>query len=63
MVTLIEQETTYNLEMPTGASYTVTRMADYTSLTIHYDVFNDNGDIVKDEDEHLAIITYLESNI
>jgi len=59
MVTLIQTEQTFNVEDDSGAEYTVTMTTDLLNGYIQYDVFDDDGMEIEDEN----IIAYLVSLI
>ena len=60
-VTLTQTETTYEVEY-LEVSYSVTRLEDWNSGYIQYDVFDEEGELV-DGDLEKEVITYLEENI
>ena len=61
-VTLIQKETTYDVEYG-EETYSVTMLEDNVSLGYtQYDVYDENGELVEGELEE-TIINYLEENI
>jgi hypothetical protein len=63
MVTLIQTEKTYELRYK-NRSYTVTLLEDFASNYIQYDIFDDNGiEVRENQGLELEIINYLENNI
>ena len=61
-VQLIQKETTYDVEY-NGETYNVTMLEDSVSLGYtQYDVFDEDGEVVKGKLEN-EIINYLEENI
>ena len=63
MVTLIQTEKTYEVRYK-NKSYTITLLEDFASNYIKYDIFDDNGiEVRENQGLELQIITYLESNI
>lgn len=61
-VELFQTETTYTVELH-NHSYSVTRLEDMNSGYISYDVFDEEGDLVDENDLENEIITYLEENV
>lgn len=63
MVSLLQTEKTYEVKYK-GKSYTMTLLEDFASNYIQYDIFDDNGIEVKENQKlELELITYLENNI
>ena len=63
MVTLIQTEKTYEVRYK-NKSYTITLLEDFASNYIQYDIFDDNGiEVRENQGLELEIINYLENNI
>lgn len=62
MVTLVQKEETYNVIDDLGAGYTVTVTTDLPNLYIDYDVVDDEGEEVEDEDRIHYLIELIENN-
>ena len=63
MVSLLQTEKTYEVEYK-GKSYTITLLEDFASGYTQYDIFDDNGiEVRENESFELELITYLENNI
>ena len=63
MVNLIQTEKTYEVKYR-GKSYTITLLEDFASNYIQYDIFDDNGmEVRENQGLELELINYLESNI
>lgn len=59
-VHLLQQEFTYNVETDEG-DYTVTLMEDLASGTISYEVWDDDGEEVTDDDLILYLVQTIET--
>jgi hypothetical protein len=57
----LQTETTFNLEGE-EVGYTVTVMEDFTSGNIHWDIVDDDGNEVEDEDLLQEIVAIIEAN-
>ena len=63
MVTLIQTEKTYEVRYK-GKGYTMTILEDFASSYIQYDIFDENGmEVRENQGLELELITYLENNI
>jgi hypothetical protein len=63
MVSLLQTEKTYEVEYK-GKSYTMTILEDFASGYIQYDIFDDNGiEVRENQGLELELINYLENNI
>ena len=63
MVTLIQTEKTYEVRYK-NRSYTITLLEDFASNYIQYDIFDDNGiEVRENQGLELEIINHLENNI
>jgi hypothetical protein len=58
----VQVETTFDV-INGECSYTVVVMEDYQSNTIHWDIMDDAGDMVEDEDLISEIVNIIEANI
>lgn len=59
-VHLLQQEFTYNVETA-GGDYTVTLMEDLASGLISYEVWDDDGEEVEDDDLILNLVQLIET--
>ena len=63
MVTLLQTEKTYEVKYK-GKGYTITILEDFASGYIQYDIFDDNGmEVIENQGLELELINYLENNI
>lgn len=58
-VAKIQTETTWNV-FHNNQEYTVTVMEDYTTNTLHWDVINEEGEIVTDEKVIMELVAVIE---
>lgn len=63
MVTLIQTEQTFNVVDEVGKGYTVTMTTDLPNAYIDYDVFDDEGEEVVDDDVVTYIISLVEETL
>jgi len=63
MVTLLQTEKTYEVKYK-GKGYTMTILEDFASGYVQYDIFDDNGmEVRENQGLELELINYLESKI
>ena len=63
MVTLLQTEKTYEVRYK-GKGYTITLLEDFASGYIQYDIFDDKGmEVRENQGFELGLITYFENNI
>ena len=63
MISLLQTEKTYEVQYK-GKSYTITLLEDFASNYIQYDIFDDKGiEVIENQGLELELINYLENNI
>lgn len=63
MITLIQTEQTFNVEDDSGAEYTVTMTTDLPNGYIQYDVIDDDGMEVEDENVIAYLVSLIEETL
>jgi hypothetical protein len=62
VITKIQEEITYTVQLSDGDEYTVTRLTDLDTMTISYSAIDEDGHLIDDDSEIiLEIIEAIES--
>lgn len=63
MVTLIQTEQTFNVVDELGNEYTATIITDLPNAFIQYDIFDDDGEEIEEDDLRAHIISIIEETL
>ena len=62
IVSKIQTETTFDVDFEGESGYTVTIMEDFTTGHIHWNIIDEHGNQVEDEDVIEQIVAIIEAN-